>query len=51
MAFPISLTVNGVRRDVEFDIPPHAVDGEADGEGHAVLRSMLWSNWIEAARG
>ena len=35
----------------QLDVPPHTVDGEADGEVHAVLRSMLWSNWIEAARG
>ena len=31
-------------RVVEFDVPSHAVDGEADGEIHARLRSMLTSN-------
>ena len=31
-------------RVVELDVPPLTVDGEADGEVHAVLRSMLWSN-------
>jgi hypothetical protein len=33
----------------QLDVPPHTVDGEADGEVHAVLRSMLWSKWIAAA--
>src|SRR5258708_223947 len=33
----------------QLDVPSHPVNGEADGEVHAVLRSMLWSNCIAAA--
>jgi hypothetical protein len=34
----------------EFDVPPHAVNGEAYGEVHAGLRSMLSSNWNKPFR-
>jgi hypothetical protein len=33
----------------QFDVPSYPVNGEADGEVHAVLRSMLWSNRVAAA--
>jgi hypothetical protein len=33
----------------QLDVPSHPVNGEADGEVHAVLRSMLWSNCIATA--
>src|SRR5258706_6063890 len=33
----------------QLDVPPPPVNGEADAEVHAVLRSMLCSNWIAAA--
>jgi hypothetical protein len=29
-------------RVIKLDVPPHAVHGEADGEAHAGLRSMVW---------
>src|SRR5260221_201471 len=32
----------------QLDVPPYTVHGEADGEIHAVLRSVLLSNWIAA---
>src|SRR5258708_3663435 len=32
----------------QLDVPPYTVHGEADGEIHAVLRSVLSSNWIAA---
>jgi hypothetical protein len=36
-------------RVFQLDVPSHPVNGEADGEVHAVLRSMLWSKCIAAA--
>ena len=33
-------------RVFKLDVPPHTVNGEADGEVHAGLRSVLWSNGI-----
>src|SRR5262249_46691718 len=33
----------GHARIVERDLPPDAVDGQADRVGHAVIRSVLWS--------
>src|SRR5258708_27133095 len=32
----------------QLDVPPYTVHGEADGEIHAVLRSVLLSNWTAA---
>jgi hypothetical protein len=34
----------------DLNVPSHAINGEADGEVHAVLRSMLWSNRVEPFR-
>ena len=29
----------------QLNVPTHTINGEADGEAHAGLRSMLWSKW------
>jgi hypothetical protein len=42
-----TLTQEVEQRDtgvVQLDVPPYAVNGEADGEAHIGLRSMLGSN-------
>ena len=38
------------RGSSKLDVAPHAVHGEADGEVHAGLRSMLWSNAMRCRR-
>src|SRR4051812_14576220 len=38
----------GDARVAELDVASLTVDGEADGEVHAMVRSVLWSQWIAA---